>query len=206
MWILIIPICLVLFLEIKCFFRRNKNNFKRRFIRKILFTSYSVPSFVMVLLIVFLFKGTLITQWILPTLILSLSMLSNIAIIKRRNTLFNDNHVNRVLRKNNSKNISTFKHKDFPNFFSSSIFYIPTMVFSEIILIETVLSLPGLGYLFLEAMWGRDIFLIEAILFIFTLTIVSLSFLQSLLKLHFQIKNIKNTEINELLKEKVLNQ
>jgi len=203
MGILIIPICLALFLEIKSFFRRNKNNFQKRFIRKLLLTSYSIPSFLMVLLFVYIFGNginlELFAQLILATLILSLSMLSKIAIIKRRHTLFNDDHVNRVLKKNNKKkNSSTLKHKDIPNFFSSSIFFIPSMVFSEIILIELVLSLQGLGSLFIEAMAGRDIFLIGAIVFIFTITIISISFIQSLLKLYFQIKN---PEINELLEE-----
>ena len=200
MGILIIPICLVLFLEINSFFRRNKNNFKKRLIRKILLTSYSVPSFLIVLLVVYVFGNginiELFTQLILATLILSLSMLSKIAIIERRNTLFNEDHVNRVLRKSNRNNL---KHKDFPNFFSSSIFFIPSMVFSEIILIENVLPLRGLGSLFLEAMYGRDLFLIEAIVFIFIITIISISFIQSLLKLYFQTKN---PEINEILKEK----
>ncbi|MFX0181307.1 MAG: hypothetical protein ACFE78_14065, partial [Candidatus Hodarchaeota archaeon] len=210
MGLLIIPICLSLFLEINSFVRRNNNtnNFQKRFIRKISSISYSIPSFLLVIFVGYVFGNginfELLTQLILAALILSLSMLSKMVIIKRRNTLFNDNYVNRGFRRsnrNNRKNVSTFKHKNFPNWFVSSIFIIPSIIISEIIIVEPVLSLQGLGSLFIEAMYGRDLFLIEAIVFIFTITIVSISFIQSLLKLYFQLKN---PEINEILKEKLI--
>jgi len=190
--ILIIPISIMLFFNIRSSFKESKKRIYRKLIRVIILLLFSLPSFLLVLFIYLLsneITHEIFIQLIIMTLILSISMLSKMTFIKRR-----DMHYN--------YDLSSYAIKKKKSFLSSSTFFIPSIVISEVILIETVLTLQGLGYLFMEAMWGRDIFLIEAILFIFTLTIVSVSFLQSLLKLYFHIKNIKNSEFNELLKTK----
>ncbi|MFX1269104.1 MAG: hypothetical protein ACFFAK_14185, partial [Promethearchaeota archaeon] len=170
----------------------NKKRIYRKLIRVILLLFFSIPSFLLVLFIYLLSNEITIevfTQLIIMTSILSISLISKLTFMKRRDML-------------NNYDPSSYAIKKKKSFLNSSGFLITSILISEMILIEAVLNLQGLGPLFVEAICVRDIFLIEGILFIFTLTIVSVSFLQSLLKLYFHIKNIKNSEFNKLLKTK----
>ncbi|MFW9947696.1 MAG: hypothetical protein ACFFDX_12800, partial [Candidatus Odinarchaeota archaeon] len=191
--ILIIPISILLFFNIRTSFKEtNKKRIYRKLIRVILLLFFSIPSFLLVLFIYLLSNEITIevfTQLIIMTSILSISLISKLTFMKRRDML-------------NNYDPSSYAIKKKKSFLNSSGFFITSILISEIILIEAVLNLQGLGPLFLGAIVERDIFLIEGILFIFTLTIVSVSFLQSLLKLYFHIKNIKNSEFNKLLKTK----
>ena len=192
--ILIIPISIILFFNIRSSFKESNKKTYRKLIRIILLLFFSIPSFLLVLFIHSLSNEItyeVFTQLIIATLILSISMLSKLAFIKRRDITYNYDPSSYAIKK---------------SFFSSSSFIFSSILISEVILVETVLSLQGLGDLFLYAIVERHIFLIEAILFIFTLTIISISFIQSLLKLYFQIKIIKNTEINELMNKKIKKQ
>ncbi|MFX0018485.1 MAG: hypothetical protein ACFFDL_11850 [Promethearchaeota archaeon] len=191
--ILIIPISILLFFKIRTSFKEtNKKRIYRKLIRVILLLFFSIPSFLLVLFIYLLSNEITIevfTQLIIMTSILSISLISKLTFMKRRDML-------------NNYDPSSYAIKKKKSFLNSSGFLITSILISEMILIEAVLNLQGLGPLFVEAICVRDIFLIEGILFIFTLTIVSVSFLQSLLKLYFHIKNIKNSEFNKLLKTK----
>ncbi|MGB5911437.1 MAG: hypothetical protein WBH31_09610 [Promethearchaeia archaeon] len=104
MIILIIPICIVLFFDIRSSFKESDNRGYRKLIRIILLLIFSIPSFLIVIFINFLGNEIpieLFTQLIIATLILSLSLLSKMTFIKRRDMLNNYDPSNYAIRKSN---------------------------------------------------------------------------------------------------------
>ena len=202
----IIPICLALVLDIKYSFLKNHKKNQNKIIRVISLLIFSIPSYLIALLFIYYLGfetySQLLIQLILASFILSIITLSKITFIMRRNELYIANRINPSLTQNNKykrKNQITFKRKNFSKSFSSLNILIPSMVISEVIIIECTLSLRGLGSLFLSGVIMGDFCLLGAILFIFSITIISISFIQSLLKLYYHMKISKNMEINKPL-------
>jgi len=131
--ILIIPISLLLFFNIRSSFKESNKRIYRKLIRNILLLFFSIPSF---LLVVFIYSLSneitleIFTQLIIMTLILSISMLSKMTFLKRREMHYNYDSSSYAIKK---------------SFFSTSSFIIPSIIISEVILLEAALSVPGLG-------------------------------------------------------------
>jgi len=191
--LLIIPICLMLMFSFKAGYLQNYKKIWKKVIRFIIRISsllnYSIPSFLLILFWI-RFIGVdiyshLNYRILLAILILSLSALSRVAINLRKNNSFRIGYINSDLTKSyNTKN--TFLNSLKP-IKPLNIFTI-TYLIGELIIIEKILYLRGLGYLFLEAIGYSRTIEITTILFLFSIIIISISFIQSLFKLYLQIK------------------
>lgn len=183
--ILIIPICLRLLFSFKAGYLQNHKKNLKKVIRISSLLYYSIPSFLVILFLFYFFGVDLYSQLnymiLLAILILSISTLSRVAINLRKNKFFKTCHTNSDLTQtNNTKNtflnsLNSIKHLN--------ILSISTLI-GELIIIEKILSLRGLGYLFLEALGHSRFIEITTILFLFTILIISISFIQSLFKLY----------------------
>ncbi|MFW9947728.1 MAG: hypothetical protein ACFFDX_12965 [Candidatus Odinarchaeota archaeon] len=186
--ILIIPICLRLLFDFKATYLQNyKKNWKRIRISSLIV--YSIPSFFIIIFWLYFYGADLYSQLnyrvILAILILSMFTLSRAAINLRKSEFIKADSINKDLtRTYNPKN--TFLNSLNP-IKPSNILTISTL-FGELIIIERVLYLRGLGYLFLEALSYSRFIEITTIFFLFSIFIISISFIHSLFKIYLQVK------------------
>ncbi|MFX1494053.1 MAG: hypothetical protein ACFFBZ_07205 [Promethearchaeota archaeon] len=186
--ILIIPICLRLLFDFRATYLQNyKKNWKRIRISSLIV--YSIPSFFIIFILLYFFGAELYSQLnyrvILAILLLSMFTLSRTAINLRKSEFIKVDSINKDLtRTYNPKN--TFLNSLNP-IKPSNILTISAL-FGELIIIERVLYLRGLGYLFLEALGYSRFIEITTIFFLFSIFIISISFIHSLFKIYLQVK------------------
>jgi len=187
--ILIIPICLRLLFSFKAGYLQNHKKSWKKVIRISSLLGYSIPSFLVYLIWLYFFGIDIYSQLnyriLLAILLLSISTLSRVAINLRKNESFKIDRINSDLTQSyNTKN--TFLNSLNP-IKPLNILTISTLI-GELIIIEKILYLRGLGYLFLEAVGYSRFIEITTILFLFIAIIISISFIQSIFKLYLQIK------------------
>ncbi len=187
--LLIIPLCIRLLFTFKDSSLQNHKKNWKKLIGKASLLGLAIPSFFIYPVLLYYF-GAKIYHYriILAILILSLSALGRVAFIRRKNELSPTDRINSALmqpNKYNTRNRSNFK--PLKSLKLSNIFSISFLI-GEIIIIEEIFDLRGWGNSFLFAL-NRSIYIeITTILFLFSLLIISISFIQSLFKLYLYLK------------------
>ncbi|MFX1433191.1 MAG: hypothetical protein ACFFB1_05395 [Promethearchaeota archaeon] len=190
--ILIIPICLRLWYSFKFDHLQNRKKKWKKVIRISSLLYYSIPSFLVILLLLYFFGFDIYSQLnyriLLAILILSISTLSRVAINIRRSEPYTDHltdHGNSNLTQTNNTKLKSLNSLN--SIKPLNILTISALI-GELMIIEKMLYLRGLGYLFLEALDYSRFIEITTIFFLFIIIIISISFIQSLFKLYLQMK------------------
>ncbi|MFX0026818.1 MAG: hypothetical protein ACFE8M_10415 [Candidatus Hermodarchaeota archaeon] len=189
--LLIIPLCLTLLFTFKDSSSQNHKKNRKKLTGKASLIGFAIPSFFLYFVLKH-YLGFKIYHYrmILAILILSLSVLGRVAFIRRKNEFSPIDHINSALmqpNKYNTRNRSNFK--TLKSLKLSNIFSVSFLI-GEIIIVECpwVLDLRGWGNSFFDALRYSRFIELTTIFFLFSLLIISISFIQSLFKLYLYLK------------------
>ncbi|MFX1433192.1 MAG: hypothetical protein ACFFB1_05400 [Promethearchaeota archaeon] len=190
--LLIIPLCLRLLFAFKDGSTQDHKKDWKKYIGKASILAYAIPSFLILLFLPYYLGFEVFSQLnyrnLIAILILSFSSLGRVAFIQRKNEISPIDHINSALIQQKiykTRNKSSFKPLKSLSF--SNIFTISFLI-GEITIVEKLLFLRGWGFSFLFAL-SRSMYIeITTIFFLFSLLIVSISFIESLFKLYLQVK------------------
>ncbi|MHA2429533.1 MAG: hypothetical protein ACXACC_00735 [Promethearchaeota archaeon] len=190
--ILIIPLCLRLLFAFKDGSLQNHKKKWKKFVGKAPLLGLAIPSFFLLLYMPFYFGFEVFSQLnyriLIAISILTITSFGRVAFIRSKNEFSPIDHINSALiqrkkhRKRKKSTLNPLKSLNFSNIFSISF------LFGELIIIEKILFLTGWGFSWNFALSRSNFIEMTTIFFLFSLLIISISFIQSLFKLYLYIR------------------